>query len=126
MLAPRGGPHPAERGQYDEALDWYRRALPLAPESETRTCASPLLRDGPRFERRGSARPGAVVLPHCSLLAKKIFDADYLISSMEQLGHSRSSRATPSSQALLKEAFAMNEGLLTSRRRRAHRRTDGV
>lgn len=108
----------AERGQYDEALDWYRRALPLAPEERDADLRMRIYFEmGRAFERRGLRDRAQSCYHNCSLLAKKIFDADYLISSMEQLGHLAFEQGnSEAAKRYLKEAFAMNEGLLTSRR----------
>jgi len=102
----------------DEALEWYRRSLALCPEERDADLRMRCFYDmGRAFQQKGLAERAHSCFNNSALIAKKIFDADYLISSLEELGRlAFDGGELGQAKRLLKEAYAMNEGLLTSRR----------
>lgn len=102
----------------DEALEWYRRALPLAPEERDADLRMRVYFEmGRAFRKKQLADRAQSCFSNSALLAKKIFDAEYLIASLEELGDLAYGQLnTETAKRYLKEAYAMNEGLLTSRR----------
>lgn len=107
-----------QSGALDEALEWYRRALALCPEGRDADLRMRCFFDmGMAFKGKGLTERAHSCFNNAALIAKKIFDADYLISSLEELGRiAFDGGQIAQAKRLLKEAYAMNEGLLTSRR----------
>jgi tetratricopeptide (TPR) repeat protein len=107
-----------DRGALDEALDWYRRALPLAPEERDADLRMRIFFDmGRAFSGKKLSDRAQSCFNNSALLAKKIFDADCLSASLEQLGDLAFAQMNVVvAKRYLKEAFAMNEGLLTVRK----------
>lgn len=108
----------ADAGSLDEALDWYRRALALCPEERDADLRMRCFFDmGVAFRAKGLTERAHSCFNNAALIAKKIFDADTLIASLEELGRiAFDAGQTAQAKRMLKEAYAMNEGLLTSRR----------
>jgi len=106
------------RESLDEALEWYRRALPLAPEERDADLRMRIFFEmGRAFRKKQLADRAQSCFSNSALLAKKIFDAEHLIASLEELGDLAYGQLnTGTAKRYLKEAYAMNEGLLTSRR----------
>ncbi len=107
-----------EQGALDEALEWYRRALPLAPEERDADLRMRIFFEmGRAFRKKAFLDRAQSCFSNSAMLAKKIFDAEYLIASLEELGDLAYGQLnTGNAKRYLKEAYAMNEGLLTSRR----------
>lgn len=108
----------ADAEAFDDALEWYRRSLALCPEDRDADLRMRCFFDmGHTFQRKGLAERAHSCFNNAALIAKKIFDADYLVASLEQLGRlAFDSGELAQAKRLLKEAYAMNEGLLTGRR----------
>jgi tetratricopeptide (TPR) repeat protein len=118
QLAHELGRIQAERGKADEALEWFRRALPLTPEERDADLRMRIFYDmGRVFQRKDLKDRAQSSFNNSALLAKRIFDADFLGASLEELGDIAFAQMnTANAKRYLKEAYAMNEGLLTSRR----------
>ncbi len=108
----------AQDGAADDALEWYRRALALCPEERDADLRMRCFFDmGRAFLGKGLAERAHSCFNNSALIAKKIFDADTLTASLEELGRlAFDAGEIAQAKRLLKEAYAMNEGLLTSRR----------
>ena len=129
MIAHELGRIAAHTGASDDALDWYRKGLGLVPEERDADLRMRTFYDmGMSFRKKGLNDRAHSCFNNAALIAKKIFEADYLVSSLEQLGRLDLEKGDiGSAKRFLKEAFAMNEGLLTSKRPgAAHDEADDV
>lgn len=108
----------ADRGELDESLEWLRRGLPLTPEERDADLRMRIFYDmGRVFAKKDLKDRAQSCFNNSALLAKRIFDADYLGASLEELGDIAFAQMnTASAKRYLKEAYAMNEGLLTARK----------
>jgi tetratricopeptide (TPR) repeat protein len=106
------------KGQPDEALEWLRRALPLTPEERDADLRMRIYYDMGRVFLSKDLKDRAVsCFNNSALLAKRIFDADCLGASLEALGDIAFAQMnTANAKRYFKEAYAMNEGLLTARK----------
>jgi tetratricopeptide (TPR) repeat protein len=118
QLAHELGRLATEAKSIDDALEWYRRALALCPEERDADLRMRCFFDmGVAFRAKGLTERAHSCFNNSAHIAKKIFDADCLIVSLEELGRiAFDAGEVAQAKRLLKEAYAMNEGLLTSRR----------
>ena len=118
MLSQELGRITGDLGKPDEALEWFRRALALAPEERDADLRMRIYFEmGRTFDRKGLRERAAAAFHHSASIAKKIFDVDTLIASLEELGNLAMEEGhLANAKRYMKEAYAMNAGLLTTRR----------
>jgi len=118
QIAHQLGKIKQERGEFDDALDWYRRALPLTPEERDADLRMRIYYDmGRVFLKKDLQERAQSCFNNSAVLAKRIFDADFVGASLEELGAIAFAQMNiANAKRYLKEAYAMNEGLLTARR----------